>query len=275
MFGSIVKLRNYVAHPEGHTVDMPPDVFRFLRDLTEIVNKLWGCDTEGGRLFPGPIARWARAAALAPDTRGAVTFTTLAQVRAETNRADWTYAVYLAGAEEDLTTIGAATPGGIDFTYKLGLQTTDYPVELLWGPGAWSELVASLNQFSDDSPIDHVAFLDRLFYVRVTKLGGIERPRDRHDVLATDFNDGSAIWHVLRTDFPADAFVFVRDHEHIDPHVRRRTLVSHLKGDQERPHCTQPPARLDRRRSEPRDRLLPWDGLQRSRHVAPRRHGAT
>lgn len=36
---------------------MPPSVFRFLRDLTEIVNRLWGHDTEGGRLFPGPITR--------------------------------------------------------------------------------------------------------------------------------------------------------------------------------------------------------------------------
>ncbi len=91
VFGSIVKLRNYVAHPEGHMVDMPPNVFRFLRDVTEIVNRLWGHDTEGGRLFPGPIARWARAAAVAPDGRASLTFGSLAQVWAETDRADWTY----------------------------------------------------------------------------------------------------------------------------------------------------------------------------------------
>jgi hypothetical protein len=42
VFGSIVKIRNHIAHPEGHMVDMPPNVFRFLRDLTEIVNRLWG-----------------------------------------------------------------------------------------------------------------------------------------------------------------------------------------------------------------------------------------
>ncbi len=54
VFGSIVRVRNYIAHPEGHMVDMPPNVFRFLRDVAEIINRLWGHDTEGGRLFPKP-----------------------------------------------------------------------------------------------------------------------------------------------------------------------------------------------------------------------------
>lgn len=232
VFGSIVRLRNFIAHPEGHMVDMPPSVFRFLRDLTEIVNRLWGYDTEGGRLFPGPIARSARAAALAPDGRGSVTFSSLAQVRAETDRADWTYAVYLAAAEEDLTTIGAPTPGGIGFTYRPGFQTTNYPAQLLWGPGAWDELIASLDQLSDASRTDEVAFLDRIFYIRVTTAGGIELPRDRRDVLNTESDDDDATWHVLRTDFPMDAFVLVRDREHAsEPEAVRRAIVAELAGD--------------------------------------------
>jgi hypothetical protein len=232
VFGSIVRLRNFIAHPEGHMVDMPPSVFRFLRDLTEIVNRLWGHDTAGGRLFPGPIARWVRAAALAPEGRGSVTFGSLAQVRLETDRADWTYAVYLAAVEEDLTTIGAPTPGEIGFTYRPGFQTTAYPAQLLWGPGAWDELIASLDQFSDESSTDSVAFLDRIFYVRITTAGGIELPRDRQDVLDTETDDDSAIWHVLRTDFPADAFVLVRDREHApEPEATRRAIVAELPGD--------------------------------------------
>ena len=57
VFGSIVRVRNYIAHPEGHMVDMPPSVFRLLRDVAEIINRLWGHDTDGGRLFPKPIPR--------------------------------------------------------------------------------------------------------------------------------------------------------------------------------------------------------------------------
>ena len=232
VFGSIVKLRNYVAHPEGHMVDMPPNVFRFLRDLTEIVNRLWGHDTEGGRLFPGPIARWARGAAVAPDGSAAVTFSSLAQVRVEKDRTDWTYAVFLAAAEDDVIRIGPPTPGGLGFTYTPGFQMTTYPAQLLWGPGRWDELVASLGQLSDSFPVDHVPFLDRIFYVRTTQHGGIEFPRDRHDVLVTDLDDEAATWHVLRADFPMDAFVLIRDREHApDPGAARRAVTAELSGD--------------------------------------------
>jgi len=232
VFGSIVKLRNYIAHPEGHMVDMPPNVYRFLRDLTEIVNRLWGEDTEGGRLFPGPIARWARAAALSPDGRASLTFSSLAQIRNKTDRADWIYHVYLAAAEDDLITIGARNPGGIDFTYVPGFQMTTYPAELLWGPGRWDDIVAIIGQFSDDSPVDHVAFLDRVFYIRVTPDGDVEFPRDRHDVLATGLDDDSAIWHVIRADFPIDAFVLIRDREHTpDPGATRKAVITEISGD--------------------------------------------
>ncbi len=54
---------------------------------------------------------------------------------------------------------------------------TTYPVELLWGPGRWDYLEASLSQFSDDAPLDQVFFFDRIFYVRVTPEGGVEFPR--------------------------------------------------------------------------------------------------
>jgi hypothetical protein len=232
VFGSIVKLRNYIAHPEGHMVDMPPNVYRFLRDLAEIVNRLWGEDTQGGRLFPGPIARWARAAALSPDGRTSLTFSSLAQIRSETDRADWTYNIYLAAAEEDLITIGARTPGGLGFTYVPGFQMTTYPAELLWGPGRWDELVTSIGRFSDDSPVDQVSFLDRVFYIRVTPDGDTEFPRDGRNVLATGLGDDSATWYVIRADFPMDAFVLIRDREHVpDAEATRKALITEISGD--------------------------------------------
>ncbi len=66
----------------------------------------------------------------------------------------------------------------------------------------------------DDSPTDRVLFLDRTFYLRVTATGGIEFPRDKADVLITETDDDSAIWHVVRADFPMDALVLIRDGEH-------------------------------------------------------------
>lgn len=109
---------------------------------------------------------------------------------------------------------------------------TNYPAKLLWGPGARDELIGSLDQFSDDSPIDRVPFLDRIFYVRVTKAGGIEFPRDREDVLATEADDDSANWHAVRADLPMDAFVLIRDRKHApDSDLACQAVITELTGD--------------------------------------------
>lgn len=232
VFGSIVRLRNYVAHPEGHMVDMPPSVFRFLRDVAEIINRLWGHDTEGGRLFPKPIPRWARAAALSPDRQAAVTLGSLGNLRAESKHRDWSYAVFLAAADEELVDFDYRAPGRQRFAHLPGFQMTNYPVELLWGPASWDDLILAVERFSDQAPIDEVTFLDRIFYVRRTADGAVEYPRDRFDVLGANLADESAVWNVLRADFPADAFVAVRDHVDgsaaTDANV---TLVARLTGD--------------------------------------------
>jgi hypothetical protein len=232
VFGSIVRLRNYVAHPEGHMVDMPPSVFRFLRDVAEIINRLWGHDTEGGRLFPKPIPRWARVAALSPDRCAAVTFGSLAQLRIESDHRDWTYAVFLAAAEEDLVAFDFQSPGHQRFAYVPGFQMTNYPVQLLWGPGPWDDLIQVIDRFSDEAPVDQVTFLDRTFYVRRTSDGALEYPRDRSDVLGGNLADESAVWKVLRADFPADAFVAVRDHlDGSAATAGNTTLITRLTGD--------------------------------------------
>jgi hypothetical protein len=232
VFGSIVRLRNYVAHPEGHMVDAPPSVYRFLCDVAEIINRLWGHDTDGGRLFPRPIARWARAAALDPDRQAAVTFGSLAQIRTESTRRDWTYAVFLAAADEELVDFDFEAPGHQRFAHVRGFQMTNYPVEMLWGPGSWKDLVQAVDELSDEAPVDRVKFLDRTFYVRVTQDGRIEYPRDRSDVLAADLTEESAVWYVLRADFPADAFVAVRDHlPSPTPTFSTTTLITRVTSD--------------------------------------------
>lgn len=213
-------------------IDMPPSVFRFLRDVAEIINRLWGHDTEGGRLFPKPIPRWARAAALSPDRQAAITFGSLANVRVESDHREWTYPVFLAPTDEDLIAFDFQSPGYQRFAYIPGFQMTNYPVQLLWGPGLWDDLIQHIEGFSDKAPVDQVSFLDRTFYARRTSRGAIEYPRDRSDVLAANLADESAVWNVLRADFPADAFVAVRDH--LDPSTMtpgNATLIAPLSGD--------------------------------------------
>jgi hypothetical protein len=232
VFGSLVRLRNDVAHPERHMIDMPPSVFRFLRDVAEIINRLWGHDTEGGRHFPKPIPRRARAAALSPDQSAAVTFGSLAQLRIKSDRRDWTYAVFLAAAEEDLIAFDFQSPGRHRFAYLPGFQLTSYPMRQLWGPGSWNDLIQVIDRFSDDAPADEVTFLDRTFYVRRTSDGAVEYPRDRLDVLGAKLADESAVWEVLRADFPDDAFAAVRAQLNDSPTTTANTTrIARLTGD--------------------------------------------
>ena len=50
------RIRNHVAHPSYH-LRMPPDSARTIHDLAEIINRLWGHATPGGRLYPAPLER--------------------------------------------------------------------------------------------------------------------------------------------------------------------------------------------------------------------------
>ena len=49
-------IRNNAAHPHYHLV-MPLNSARTIRDLAEIINRLWGHTTPGGRLYPAPLGR--------------------------------------------------------------------------------------------------------------------------------------------------------------------------------------------------------------------------
>ena len=71
-------------------------------------------------------------------------------------------------------------------------------------------------------PVDHVDYLDRVFFIRT--LGeDVELPRSASDVIAVAPSSRDAVWHVVRADYPTDAFVFVRDrHGAVDGAFGRR-----------------------------------------------------
>src|SRR5258708_2567608 len=51
------KIRNRFAHGGGFRIGMPTQSARGIRDLAEIINRLWGAVTPGGRLYPTPLQR--------------------------------------------------------------------------------------------------------------------------------------------------------------------------------------------------------------------------
>ncbi len=205
--GVLSERRNHAAHPVGHRINMPVDSARTLRDVAETINKLWGHDTPGGRLFPGPVARQPRVAAVEPEGNGGCEMRLEQVPEADECERAYNYAVFLAFGDDRLIAPGR---GGIGFTHRPGFQTTRFPCEMIW-QGSWEELREAIEQgvFSGlDDSIDH---LDRLFLIRVGQ-GQIDLARSPADLLALE-EQPRGQWYAVTADAPLDAWVHVRDHE--------------------------------------------------------------
>lgn len=179
---------------------MPSSAARTIHDFAEFINRLWGHDTPGGRLYPTPMVRTLKVIGW-PNRPSSFTFTDM-YPEALLNRGfdedeDWSYLVVLAvpgiDSLEDFDTLYDVTP---------------LPVDLVWGPGPKDDArtwVAAHRAMSDT-----IAHIDRVFAVRQTAEGRTYLPQ-RPDValgLATGHRGGT--WHLVRADFPLAAFNHVR-----------------------------------------------------------------
>jgi hypothetical protein len=205
--GILSEWRNHAAHPVGHAINMPVDSARTLRDVAETINRLWGHDTPGGRLFPAPVARQPRVAAVAPEGDGGCEMRLEQVAEAEECERAWNFAVFLAVDGDELTAPGR---GGIGFTHQPGFQTTRFPCEMIW-QGSWKELTQAIEQGAFSGLDDTTDHLDRLFLIRAGQ-GQIDLPRSPADLLAPD-EQPRGQWYAVTADAPQDAWVHVRDHE--------------------------------------------------------------
>jgi hypothetical protein len=201
------EVRDHAAHPVAHTIIGPPDSARTLCDIAETINRLWGHDTPGGRLFPAPVRRYPTVAALAPEGRGGKVLR-LDQLAELGNEAQgWDFAVFLAADTERLLDIRR---GRVTFAHEPGFQTTLLPCEQLW-TGSRQELIAQIDGGAFAGREDTMAHLDRLFFIRIDA-GSIDLARSAADLLALRGPPKGA-WYALTADTPVDAWVHVRDHE--------------------------------------------------------------
>lgn len=148
----LVKLRNSAAHPTGYQLTTPVDSARAICDVAEIINRLWGAPTPGGRWYPAPIQR--EILAIAWDQTGRSIMTTLADnLRADDVPSEWTYLLVRAvRSDRDLERFDAQH------------EATLFPSEYLWGPGDRQQAVAWLEQRRP--PTDTVDHLDRWLLIR-------------------------------------------------------------------------------------------------------------
>jgi hypothetical protein len=187
------KIRNYVAHGEGHHLVMPVDSARTISDAAETINQLWGSSTPGGRLYPAPVRREIQTVAW--NTGGSV-MSGLASLPPDPQFADWTCVVVRAVLHDD----GLAR---FDALY----ETTTYPCDLLWGPGSWDDAAAWLKQAQPAS--DEVDVLDRLFLIQHHE-GRIYLPRSLDVAAGLTGDERHGMWYFIRADFPSDAIGHAR-----------------------------------------------------------------
>jgi len=195
--------RNHFAHGAGHQLTMPNQSAAAIRDLAEIINRLWGTLTAGGRLYPAPLKRevlvigWSDGDVDDRADRSLVTMRA-SHIRDQRDQYgdDWRYIVVL-GIWDDAELME------FDTRYEL----THYPTDLLWGPGNHRECAAWLANTNPTG--DEVSCLDRLFLVQ-TRDGQARPPRLPEVMLALNGEERDGDWLLIRADSPFDAFHHAR-----------------------------------------------------------------
>ncbi|MEV4557177.1 hypothetical protein AB0K51_09280 [Kitasatospora sp. NPDC049285] len=194
------ELRNAVAHPNGFTLLSPIEATQRIWDLAEIINHLWGHKTPGGRLYPAGLPQ--RVCWLGWDPRtGNIAAGDAENLQGFRDDSDFEFIVLRTVHE----------PGGISdphlFEFDSWYEATQYPTELLWGPGSKAEAVDWL---ANESPEDSTChYLDRIFLVR-QHAGRAFLPMRPEVAAGLPAEEQDGVWHVLRADYPTDAFVHAR-----------------------------------------------------------------
>lgn len=191
-------IRNYEAHSEFDTVRMPPDTWRTLRHVSEVIARLWEAAAPTRTVYPGTIERIPMVVGRGPHELEGTQFPLelLPQVRDEDAREPVWY-VLLGALDEQLE------------WWRPGIEGTSTPVERLWGPGSWQELKAAVEALAPLWKSDTVMALDRVFYVRAQD-GAVDAARSAAQILDLRDHQVGEEWFVVMADSPGDA----RTHVH-------------------------------------------------------------
>ncbi|WP_055469096.1 hypothetical protein [Streptomyces ardesiacus] len=203
---ALAKLRNHVAHPSGHHVDTPVGAARTVRDLAELINQLWGQATRDGRLYPAPLRR--EIAVLSWNSSGRTRMEPAGALTAPDSLKDQEDDEYQHLVVRAIPFIPGSRWNDEHWAeFDTHYETTQFPTEYLWGPGTRAEARTWLEHERPEE--DSADFTDRVFLVQDHEhLLPPMRP-----AVAAGLPDNQRVgtWHAIRADFPADAFVHVRD----------------------------------------------------------------
>ena len=193
---AFIEIRNkVVAHPYGYRLSGPIGSARAINDVAEIINRLWGALTPGGRLYPSPIEREVLVIASAPTDLGPKTATMRAEHLPDFEEpGDWQCVVVRAVRTD------AYLPW-FDPRFE-----TQFPSEQLWGPDSIASTMVWLHEKRPTS--DFVEYLDRPFLLR-SDGPNLERPRRPEVAAALPAEERVGEWYLVKADNPGWATVHV------------------------------------------------------------------
>ena len=207
---SLVKLRNWAAHPEDYTLDAPPSVARGLNQIAEYINMLWGVPSPHGRTFKTHVHRRPRVVGISPSADAGVELRHDQVAALAPRHRGYGFSVLLAADEEELLPhLLLGRDLGREAFLAPGFQHTQFPCERLFD-GDWAALNAAVDAGAFDERQDDVNWLDRLFLIR-DSVDGVDLARSPDDVLAMS-EPIEGRWWAITADGPWDAFAHARDH---------------------------------------------------------------
>lgn len=194
--GLLEEIRNSFAHGDGFKIVSPGHSSSAIHEVAELINKLWGHLTTGGRLYPSPLRREAMIVGWCDDAIGPKLVTMRPESLTTFDEPGlWTFIVVRGDPYDDL------------MSFDTEFERTRHPADLLWGPGNAHDTASWLASAKPEG--DTVEHLDRLFAVRVhDRKVYLPRRIDLVESLPSEGREG--VWHVVRADQPTDALGHVR-----------------------------------------------------------------
>lgn len=189
------QVRNAAAHPTSYRLRTPLDSAASIRQVGEIINRIWGGTIAGGRVFPDSLERRLLFIGWSAPTKEMGVLTPETLLRDDAPK-DWRYLAVLATEQDENL-----------WHFDADVEATDLPAELVWGSGNWQEAADWLAKAA--RPTDRVDYLDRLFVIGLRD-EHVDAPRNVNQFAGLPPELRGGRWLLLKADWPTDAYAHGR-----------------------------------------------------------------
>jgi hypothetical protein len=191
----LVDVRNAVAHPTSYSRRANLDSAQSIRQVAEIINRIWGFRSPGGRVFPAPAKPEIVLPCWDPET-GTISSNRGDDLAIWSERKSWRFIAILAFDRDESV-----------WYFHSDFEATMLPAQYLWGPGSYQEALDWLATVEIEA--EEVDYVDRHFVVHMPNEQN-ELPRNINQFAGLPEEARPGCWLLLKADFPTDALVHGR-----------------------------------------------------------------